>query len=382
MSIEIKKEEVLIRPKDIEPSSDKFKILGTINPGAMRLPSKEILLYVRVTEKLIDFDTEKKLYSPRMIGEKKFKLKREVFSKSDVKEFSELDFSFNDGTKRLTFISHFRMVLLDETGLKVKWIDKKPSFYGLSWDGEFGVEDSRLVKIGENYAMTYVTLSREMNVSSSLAISNDCKTWFRRGIIFAEQNKDAVVFPEMINEQYLALNRPEGNFQFSSPDIILSYSKDLHSWGWPVQLKLCKKKDAWDSGRVGAGPPPIKTEKGWLLIYHGVIEKARRKHGFFNEISTIFGVPQEEHRDVYCVGAALLELENPKKVIAKSKHPIIYPKRSYERGTFESKDVVFPTGLVMDLNGKDVLLYSGGGDIVTTVKKISLAEIMGSLEKF
>ena len=83
----------------------------------------------------------------------------------------------------------------------------------------------------------------------------------------------------------------------------------------------------------------------------------------------------------YSVGAALLDLINPEKVIAKSKNPIIVPKKDYERGTFENKRVVFPTGLVVDENGKDLLIFSGGGDVVTTVKKVSLNEIMKSLKK-
>ena len=70
---------------------------------------------------------------------------------------------------------------------------------------------------------------------------------------------------------------------------------------------------------------------------------------------------------------------NPAKIIAKSKNPIITPIKKYERGTFEKKDVVFPTGIIQDLNQKDLLIYSGGGDIVTTVKKVSLSELLKNL---
>ena len=77
----------------------------------------------------------------------------------------------------------------------------------------------------------------------------------------------------------------------------------------------------------------------------------------------------------------MLDINNPEKILAKSKNPIILPIKKYEKGTFEKKDVVFPTGLIEDLNKKDLLIYSGAGDIVTTVKKVSLNEIINNLEK-
>ncbi|MEK6855348.1 MAG: hypothetical protein AABX73_03955 [Nanoarchaeota archaeon] len=362
--IEVKEERILITPEDIPPSSSLFEVIGTINPGAIRLPSGEIVLYVRVIERVVKYKDEKYFYAPRFVGENKYKLLLDKFHKKKIVMFSPLDFSFGDGTKRITFTSHLRRVILDQSGLKVKHIDSKPSFFGLSWDGELGVEDPRISKINNLYVMTYVSLSRDANISTSYAISNDCKRWYRRGIIFRHQNKDVVIFPEMMNNQYVGFQRPEGTFQFSPPSIWVSYSKDLEFWGDPHPFHLTGK-NLWDSGRVGAGPPPIKTSKGWLFIYHGVIEPKISKQKNL----------KIKKRIKYEVGAALLDLNDPKKIIAKCEKPILVPRGKYERGTFESKDVVFPTGAVLDLNGRDVLIYSGGGDIVTTVKKISLDSI-------
>ncbi|MDO8508290.1 MAG: hypothetical protein Q7S27_01245 [Nanoarchaeota archaeon] len=375
--IEIKKEGIILKPSNIKPTSTEFQVIATINPGAIRLPNNDILLYVRVIEKLIKDQDEKYYYAPRMTGEESFKLILDKFDKKKIAVKNPLDFVLKDETKRLTYISHFRRIILDKNGFKIKSIDKKPCFYGLAWDSELGVEDPRITKIGKLYLMTYVGLSRSANVSTYLAISKDCKKWYRRGIIFQEQNKDVVILPELINKNYIALNRPEGSFQFSQPHIWISYSNDLEKWGKSKPIELSKKGE-WDSDRVGAGPPPIKTKEGWLLIYHGVKENTQRATTLMKKIKFLFG--KREKRLSYDVGAALLEYNNPHKIIFKSKNPIILPIKKYEKGTFENKDVVFPTGLIEDLNKKDLLIYSGGGDIVTTVKKVSLKKILDTLE--
>jgi beta-1,2-mannobiose phosphorylase / 1,2-beta-oligomannan phosphorylase len=378
--IEVKKERVLLEPKDFVPSSDLFEVIGVINPAAIRVDSGEIVLYVRVIERLKKSQDENFQYSPRMIGKEKFEIVIDRFSRKEAVYSSDLEFSFADGTKRLKFISHFRRVVLSQDGFRVKKIEQKPSFFGLGWDGELGVEDARITKINELYVMTYVALSSAGNITTNLAVSNDCLNWYRRGIIFSHQNKDVVIFPERINHQYLALNRPEGDFEFSLPHVLISYSENLEFWGKPGSLKLSKKK-SWDSGKVGAGPPPIKTKKGWLFIYHGVIDKKISSGNIIvDDIRKLLGYG-ENIRNIYCAGAALLDFNNPRKVLARVPRPFLVPHKKYERGTFETKDVVFPTGLVLDRNEEDILLFSGGGDVVTTVKKISLKEIFAKMKR-
>jgi len=378
--IKVKKEKLLITPKDIKSSSKDFEVIGTTNPGAMRLPNGNIVLYVRVIEKFIKNERKNCCFSPRMTGKNKFKIKLDKFSRKIIKEKSNMDILFKDGTKRLTFISHFRRVILDKTGFKILSIDKKPSFYGVSWDGELGIEDPRITKVGDLYVMTYVSLSRKENVSTSYAISNDCFNWYRRGVIFGEENKDAVIFPELINNKYYSFNRPAGGFHFSLPHIWIVNSKDLEYWGEPKPIFLAKKGD-WDYGTNGAGVPPIKTKDGWLLIYHAVKEKIEKDSSLLAELEKLIGIKKEREISYYLVGAALFDLKNPEKLIAKSGSPILIPHKKYEKGTFEDKRVIFPTGLVVDKNKKGLLIYSGAGDAYTTVKKVALREIMGSLEK-
>jgi predicted GH43/DUF377 family glycosyl hydrolase len=351
---------LLITPEMIKPSSKDLEVIGTINPAAVRGEDGKIILYVRVIERLKVLEDKKYFYSPRMVGEKDYELKIDRFDKKDVANSSEFDIIFQDATKRLTFISHLRRVVLDETGFKILSIDKKPTFHGIAGDSELGVEDPRIVQIEGKYVMTYVSLSRKENISTSIAFSDDLKTWERKGIIFGEQDKDVVIFPEKIKELYVAFDRPEGNFEFTPPHIWIAYSEDLFSWGNLKSINLLKKGDE-DYGRIGPGCPPIKTNDGWLLIYHTVRSE---DNAFY----------------IYSASAALFDLKNPSKLLAKSD-PIILPNQEYELELYQKKRIVFPTGVVVDKNGKDLLIYSGGRDVVTSVRKMSLKKIMDSLKK-
>lgn len=395
MVIKIKKEMSLISPKDIKPSSRVFEVLGTLNPGAVRLPDGNIMLYVRVIEKLIKSEDDKYCYSPRMVGKNEFRIKIDRFNKDLIEENTDLDFIFKNGTKRLTFISHMRRVLLDKTGFKILSIDKKPSFYGIASDGELGVEDARITKIGDLYAMTYVSLTREQNISTCLAVSNDCINWERKGIIFGEQDKDVVLFPEKVNGKYIAFDRPEGNFQFTQPHIWIAYSNDLKSWG-DLKPISCIYEEEGFCPRNGAGPPPIKTKKGWLLLYHAVTEFKEEHHEkeILKKLRKIVKLKENVVRQIsklredvikkiilYSVGAALFDLDNPEKLIAKSKSFLMVPDDKDDVGTFENKRVVFPTGLVVDGKSKDLLIFSGGGDKIVTLKKVSLNEILRNLSR-
>jgi predicted GH43/DUF377 family glycosyl hydrolase len=357
--MDMKREALLITPEMIKPSSKELKVIGTINPAAVRRKDGKIILYVRVIEQLKVLEDRQYCFSPRMVGKNRYKIKIDKFNKRNIIKNSDFDILFKDGTKRLTFVSHLRKVVLDESGFNILSIDKSPSFYGISSDAELGVEDPRIVKIGDRYVMTYVSLSRKENISTSIAFSKDLKNWERKGIIFGEQDKDVVIFPEKINGKYVAFDRPEGNFEFTLPHIWIGYSDNLLSWGDLKSISLLKKSDE-DYGRIGPGCPPIKTDKGWLLIYHTVRD--------YDKLS------------IYSGSAALFDLKNPRKLLLKSE-PILIPKADYELRLYQRKRIVFPTGIVMDKENKDLLIYSGGGDVVTSVREISLKEVMSSLRK-
>jgi beta-1,2-mannobiose phosphorylase / 1,2-beta-oligomannan phosphorylase len=374
--VKIEKEKILLTPKSIKPSSNKFEVLGVLNPGAARLKDGRIILYVRVIEKLKKTEDSKYFYSPRFVGKKNFQIEIDKFSKDSVVSNTDMDFNFKDGTKRLTYISHLRRVFLDKSGFKILKIDSRPSFFGLSWDAELGVEDPRIAKIGEIYYMTYVGLGRSENISTNFAFSKDCLNWSRKGVIFGEQDKDVVLFPEKIKDRFVAFDRPEGNFEFTPPHMWIAYSKDLEYWGKLKAVSLSKKIDF---SRSGAGPPPIKTEKGWLLIFHAVTRKKYKNALYFIKRSLGFNVNkglEYSQDDVYSVWAGLFDFKNPNKLIAKSSKPIMSPNKK-ENKSFEGKEVLFPTGIIVDKNS--ILLYSGFGDSLVGVSKIKLKDVLDSL---
>jgi len=351
-------DKLLLTPKDLKPSFANWTVMGALNPGAIRLPNNKIILFVRVAEQS-HLHKGKLLHCPIVTAGKVYKTKTEKIKKADIREKEDNVVFLKNGTCRLTTFSHFRKVILGENGFDIEHIGTKAAFTGTATEGQYGVEDSRIVKIKDNYLLTYVTVSKNEGISTSLAVSKDLVNWKRKGIIFREQNKDVVIFPEKIKGKYVALHRPEGFFSFSKPSIWISYSPDLTYWGREKSI-IQPRTNSWEQDRIGSGAPPIKTKEGWLEIYHGVKKKDDKKE--------------------YSAGAILLDLKNPEKILARSPKdkPLFAPTKKHEKKGFIS-NVVFPTGAVADLNKKDLLIYLGGADSVISVKKLKLNDILNHM---
>ncbi|MBW2981559.1 glycoside hydrolase family 130 protein [Candidatus Woesearchaeota archaeon] len=352
---------VLVRPSDIKPSFKDWKILGAFNPGAVRYKDGKIVLYVRVAEKGIRMHG-KAMHCPIIISGKEYKMGYVKIDMPKVLKKGRNVVYLKEGICRLMHISHFRKVVLSKDGFNVEEVDDKPSFTGRPPHENYGVEDPRITKIGSKYLMTYVSVSDNEGISTSLAVSKDLKRWQRKGIIFRETNKDVVLFPEKIKGKYAALHRPQGFYVFSRPSIWISYSPDLIYWGREKSI-IRPRENSWESDKIGAGAPPIKTDKGWLLIYHGAVKKNKKRS--------------------YYAGAALLDLKDPEKIIARTpaNKPLIEPSESYEKKGFVD-NVVFPTGAVPDIDKENLLIYSGGADRVVSVKKISFKKIFKNMKYF
>jgi predicted GH43/DUF377 family glycosyl hydrolase len=137
-------------------------------------------------------------------------------------------------------------------------------------------------------------------------------------------------------------------------DIWLAQSNDLEHWG--KHQCICRtRKGMWDSVRIGAGASPIRTDKGWLEIYHGADEENR-----------------------YCLGALLLNLEDPSKVIARSGEPIFEPEMAYEKTGFFG-NVVFTNGHI--INGDEITLYYGASDEYICGATLSVKDILNTLQR-
>jgi beta-1,2-mannobiose phosphorylase / 1,2-beta-oligomannan phosphorylase len=348
---------LLLRPEDFEPSFKGWKIEGVLNPGAERMKDGRIILYVRVAESALGHKADKKNYfCPIMSSKKEYRMQYLKIRKKDViKKGKWGEMYLRDGTCRLPHISHFKRVILSRDGFGIEKIEQKPAFTGIPGEGEYGVEDPRIVRIGKKYYMTYVGVSSNEGVSSYLAESKDLIKWKRLGLIFREQNKDVALFPEKVRGHYVAFNRPESLFEFGKPSIWISYSKDLIFWGKDKNL-MRPREGSWEEERLGAGAPPIKTKKGWLAIYHGVQGK--------------------DNERTYSAGAVLLDKKNPEKILARSpkNKPLIRPNKKYEQ-TGYLNNVVFPTDAVLTEDGKELLIYSGGADSIVSVRKIALKDI-------
>lgn len=357
---------VLVRPQQVFASSPKFRMRGVFNPAACRMADGNILLLARIGE--TPYHGERYFLSPKMMGTNTFSYRMEKILRQKGQVSSEA-FTTREGLIRLPTLSHLRRIVLSPSGEKVLSISDKPDFFGISGEGEFGVEDPRITYLKEEgaYVMTYVSVSEHAGVSSNLATSKDLKRWNRVGIVFCQQNKDVVLFPRKINGEYVALHRPEGTMNFNRPSIWISYSKDLTYWGRDRPL-LCPRFGSWEELRIGAGTPPLEIKEGFLEIYHGV--------SFVDPKNPDAG----KH---YCAGAILFDKQDPQTILARSPKtdPLIVPSLPEEKVGFVD-NVVFPTGLVPTENGKELLIFAGAGDSALSVRRLGIKAILNQLTWF
>ncbi len=184
--------------------------------------------------------------------------------------------------------------------------------------------------------MTYVSFS-EGGPLVSLATTKDFREFTRYGALVPPEDKDACLLPRRFGGRYALIHRPMIR---GEAHIWMSFSPDLKHWG-DHRVLLHTRPGWWDGRRVGLGAQPIETPEGWLILYHGVR-------------STAAGA-------IYRVGLALLDLEQPWKVIRRSDEWVLGPKEPYER-LGDVPDVVFPTGAILDRKANEFRLYYGAAD--------------------
>ena len=213
-----------------------------------------------------------------------------------------------------------------------------------------GIEDPRITFIDDTYYILYTAVST-YGPRIALAKTKDFNTYERVAVISEAGNKDGVLFPEKINGKYVRLDRPIAN---NIGSIWISYSDDLIHWGHHEVL-ITPRPGYWDSFRVGASAPPIKTKKGWLEIYHGV--------------------KMTSSGPVYRIGTILLDLENPVKVINRCDEPILSPREPYER-TGDINNVVFACGAVLEEESGEIKIYYGAADTSICVATANIEDLL------
>jgi len=230
-----------------------------------------------------------------------------------------------------------------------KWeIDKHPTLIpDPNFEEEmWGLEDPRIVflKDREEYAITYTSFSAGGPVIS-IILTKDFKNFTRHGTLVPPEDKDGALFPVTFNGRYALIHRP---IIRGDAHIWISFSPDLEHWG-EHHVLLPVRPGLWDCHRVGLGPPPIETEEGWLIIYHGVRQTASGA--------------------LYRVGLALLDLENPIKVIKRSEEWVVGPSK--ESG------IIFPNGVV--LKEDTLYLYYGINDLTVGLSFASKRKLLDYL---
>lgn len=256
----------------------------------------------------------------------------------------------NDGVSRFGYAA-------SENGLDVVQRDDEPIYQSIGDELEkLGVEDPRTTLIGDTYYITYTGASLypccEARPSLSKSVpwrcrvgllsTKDFRSFKKHGCILPDMdNKDVVLFPEKIDGKYVMLHR-------TFPNMWMAYSEDLINWH-DHKLLMRVQPGAWDCDRLGAGAPPIKTEYGWLNFYHGV-----------------------DHARNYRLGALLLDLDDPSKVIGRSAEPILSPDENYEKVGLVP-NVVFTCGAV-EMNDQ-YLVYYGGADKVVGIATMDKSDL-------
>jgi len=217
----------------------------------------------------------------------------------------------------------------------------------------WGLEDPRIVWMEEQgqYAITYVSFS-EGGPVISLAETEDFRTFNRRGALLPPEDKDACLFPRRFGGRFALIHRPIVRGQ---AHIWISFSPDLKHWG-DHQVLIPTRPGWWDCHRVGLAAQPIETSQGWLIFYHGVRMTASGS--------------------IYRVGLALLDLEEPWRLIRRSDEWIFGPSEPYER-IGDVGGVTFPSGAVVDRQMNQLRLYYGAAD--TTVA-LAVADMDGVMD--
>ena len=222
----------------------------------------------------------------------------------------------------------------------------------------WGIEDPRITFVEElgKYAVAYTAYSVG-GPGVALALTDDFRTFERCGLVMQPDDKDAALLPRRINGQFALIHRPVTD---RGAHIWMSFSRDLRNWGGHTLMLPARLGSWWDARKVGLSPPLIETERGWLMLYHGV------KH-------TGAGC-------LYRVGAALFDLETASQCLRRGSSWIFGPETSYEREG-DVGYVTFPCGATVGDDGDTIHLYYGAADTCVALATGSITELLEWLDE-
>lgn len=338
-------ENPLLAPADLAPSLEGLHIACLLNPGVFRFDGK-IWLLVRVAER--PQQNEIMVSFPILTETGETQIMEIALNDADLIATDARVVRYK-GVDYLTTLSHLRLLCSDD-GVHFYEPEGYTRLFGTGQLQTFGIEDCRVTQIEDKYYLTFTAVS-DSGVGVGMRTTTDWKAFEQHGMILPPHNKDCAIFEEKINGLFYALHRPS-SVDIGGNYIWMAQSPDGVHWG-NHRCIVKTRIDNWDSARVGAGAAPIKTEKGWLEIYHGA---------------------NAQHQ--YCLGAFLLDLNDPYKVIARTHNPIMVPTETYELSGFFGH-VVFTNGHVV--NGDTLTIYYGAADEFVCGAHFSLQEIFEEL---
>jgi predicted GH43/DUF377 family glycosyl hydrolase len=333
-------------------------VLGAFNPGLTRLPSGNLLLMVRVAEALSDPVSNGHVHAIRWTSEGYV---LDAYPLDSVSMTDPRQFSLRGGPHRLlglTSLSWLLPVELTSDGRHVVTIHYDCAIEPAASYQEYGVEDARISKIGALWYMTTCSVSAERHCST-LHVSTDGLAYTLEGIVLDHQNKDMILFEGKVGDRFFALTRPLGEIYFAypqaspyagGPSIQLASSPDALHWKPEAKPGIRARKGSTSSMKVGGGSPPVRTEHGWLVIYHGV--ETRETVG------------------VYRSFWALLDLDDPSQLRRlEDEVPLLEAApeltRSIAAQMYLPTPVVFTTGIAD--GGDHYIVASGEADLACRI---------------
>lgn len=224
----------------------------------------------------------------------------------------------------------------------------------------WGIEDPRITWVAElgQFAIVYTSYSTSGPLVS-MALTSDFRTFERKGVVMPPEDKDAALFPRRFGGRWALIHRPMSSFPSLRGNIWVSFSPDLKHWGDYTVVIEARRGAWWDANKIGLSPPPVETAEGWLVIYHGVRV-------------TPAGC-------LYRLGLALLDLEDPTRVIRRGDEWVFGPDEPYER-VGDVEGVVFPCGVTHDQQTGELRLYYGAADTSIALATANVGELLDWLK--
>ena len=336
-------------------------VLGAFNPGLTRLPNGNLLMMVRVAEALkepvqgdhvsaLRWTANGYVLDPHPLT---------AVAMTDPRQFDVPGSAYRQ--LALTSLSWLLPVELDAEGRQILAVHYDKAIEPVADFQQYGVEDARITRIGDIWYMTTCSVSAERH-STTLHTSTDGLNYRLEGIVLDHQNKDMILFEGLVGGKFMALTRPLGEVYFAYPDdspfiggpaINLAQSPDALHWKPIDHPFLRARKGSKISMKLGGGTQPILTDKGWLMIYHGV--ETRQNVGIYRSFWALL-----DRNEPW----KLLRIEDDEPLL--EANPALTAPIAHQ--LYLPTEVVFTTGIAD--NGSDYIVAGGEADLACRITHI------------